>query len=175
MTAVNYDAYLRSEAWRAKRAEALDRAGHRCQLCNAGRQLEVHHRTYDRLGREHSADLTVPCGRCHLWHHWRLELLNAPKDMHDPIRAVQTALREWSTRVTRARGDLGELAAAKGAMLCAIRAAFTASHGQDAGAEALMQRQWVRTALVKLVADATGYSERLVDDLLSPEPLEAAA
>ena len=31
--------------------------------------LEVHHRTYERLGEELASDLTVLCNRCHHVHH----------------------------------------------------------------------------------------------------------
>lgn len=49
---------------------ALARAKYRCQICNANdRQLDVHHRTYERLGREQIEDLTVLCHDCHDRHH----------------------------------------------------------------------------------------------------------
>lgn len=64
-----YDAYLRSPEWKEKRADALARALRRCQLCNAkakkGAPLDVHHRTYERLGHEEPADLIVLCRDCH--------------------------------------------------------------------------------------------------------------
>lgn len=63
---MDYKEYLRSGHWKKTRRAALARAGYRCQICNAGNvQLEVHHRTYDRLGREFDADLTVLCDGCH--------------------------------------------------------------------------------------------------------------
>ena len=67
---VEYDTYLRSPVWAAKRYEALSRAGDRCQLCNRGDNLDVHHRTYERFGGgEIPADLTVLCRRCHQLFH----------------------------------------------------------------------------------------------------------
>lgn len=60
-----YRSYLASDAWRRKRALLLRRAGHRCQVCNARGRLDIHHRTYERLGREHPADLGVLCRACH--------------------------------------------------------------------------------------------------------------
>ena len=62
-----YLAYIRSEAWRTRRQRALRLAGYRCQVCNEGGRLEVHHRTYDRLGHEADGDLTVLCWWCHTW------------------------------------------------------------------------------------------------------------
>lgn len=66
MTAKQYrEVYLRSPHWLKVRGEALERAEHRCQVCNAAGSLDVHHRTYERLGREAPTDLTVLCRRCH--------------------------------------------------------------------------------------------------------------
>lgn len=44
-------------------------AGFRCGRCAGKRSLEVHHRTYDRLGWELDEDLEVLCGTCHADHH----------------------------------------------------------------------------------------------------------
>jgi hypothetical protein len=61
----DYLAYLQSGTWRTKRNRALTLAAYRCERCGTGRQLEVHHRTYDRLGREWDQDLEVLCRDCH--------------------------------------------------------------------------------------------------------------
>jgi hypothetical protein len=60
-----YTLYLDSDAWKARRSYMVRRAGHRCQVCNSRERLEVHHRTYDRLGHERIDDLTVLCHECH--------------------------------------------------------------------------------------------------------------
>ncbi len=70
---VEYDRYMKSEAWREKAEEAKQRAGHRCQLCNkANTVLHVHHRTYERLGKELPDDLIVLCAGCHSKFHDKL-------------------------------------------------------------------------------------------------------
>lgn len=60
-----YERYLQSDGWKEKRERALGRAERRCQLCYSPDDLEVHHRTYERLGHERDMDLTVLCGACH--------------------------------------------------------------------------------------------------------------
>lgn len=60
----DYGEYLRTDHWKQKRKQALDRAGHRCQFCNAVGTLQVHHRVYN-LWHEELSDLTVLCGLCH--------------------------------------------------------------------------------------------------------------
>lgn len=66
---VDYAAYLESEAWKARRQWKLNAAENRCQLCNSEYLLNVHHRTYDRLGNEREADLVVLCEKCHKHYH----------------------------------------------------------------------------------------------------------
>ena len=62
---VDYNAYLKSKDWQRQRQAALSRAGRRCQVCNDYGLLDVHHRTYARLGCELAADLIVLCRSCH--------------------------------------------------------------------------------------------------------------
>lgn len=77
-----YLAYIKSPAWRARREEALARAGGRCQYevedpaglnhiprCTRTRHLEVHHLTYARLGNELPEDLEVLCWFHHMTEH----------------------------------------------------------------------------------------------------------
>lgn len=64
-----YADYLRTTEWALTRDLALRRAGHRCQVCNGNRRLQVHHRTYDRVRCERLDDLTVLCRDCHAGHH----------------------------------------------------------------------------------------------------------
>jgi hypothetical protein len=65
----DYQSYLASEVWQARRAWKLEEADYRCQVCYSGLDLEVHHRTYARLGHERQNDLTVLCSLCHQRHH----------------------------------------------------------------------------------------------------------
>lgn len=70
LRAMPYEEYLRTPHWKRKREDKLRAAGHRCQVCNSGSGiLDVHHRTYERLGEELDMDLTVLCRGCHRRHH----------------------------------------------------------------------------------------------------------
>lgn len=73
-----HDVYLHSDHWKKVREAALGRAGYRCQVCNGARKLDVHHRTYERLGHERNADLTVLCRKCHDLFHRSGQLTRAP-------------------------------------------------------------------------------------------------
>lgn len=67
---MNYASYINSSAWRTgfARQGELRLSGFRCRTCNVGRdeiELQVHHRTYQRLGHELVGDLTTLCSECH--------------------------------------------------------------------------------------------------------------
>lgn len=65
-TAETYRQYLLSEHWAETRLSAV---GYRCGRCGATKGprvvLDVHHRTYERIGREWPGDLEVICRTCH--------------------------------------------------------------------------------------------------------------
>ena len=65
-----YQSYINGSKWRNNpaRVAELQAAGFRCRICNTPKdeaQLEVHHRTYERLGNEQPGDLTALCSGCH--------------------------------------------------------------------------------------------------------------
>lgn len=66
-----YAQYLKSDVWADIRLKAIVRAGYRCQRCEAlyfgETKLQVHHKTYERVGGlEKDDDLEVFCaGECH--------------------------------------------------------------------------------------------------------------
>lgn len=87
------EVYLRSVHWASVRRDALERAEYRCQVCNADKALDVHHRTYERLGAEAPADLTVLCRRCHARFHDSLPKLG-PKAQRQPKMAKAQSKRQ---------------------------------------------------------------------------------
>ncbi len=63
-----YRRYLNSQAWAARRAEILARADGQCEECGASLgpgEAEVHHLSYERVGRESAEDLVALCPGCH--------------------------------------------------------------------------------------------------------------
>lgn len=69
MTSDEYREYLRTPHWAECKRNALEWACHRCQVCYSSQQLQVHHRTYERLWNELLSDLTVLCDPCHAKFH----------------------------------------------------------------------------------------------------------
>jgi 5-methylcytosine-specific restriction endonuclease McrA len=60
-----YLQHIRSARWRNMRKDMARLRNHRCERCGNGPPLHLHHKTYDRLGRELISDLEVLCCQCH--------------------------------------------------------------------------------------------------------------
>lgn len=89
--------YLQSDHWKAIRVEALERAEYRCQVCNNPHGLDVHHRTYERVGKERLADLTVLCRKCHdLFHGSKKKSPTKPTPKKKPQKKSRTQLNKDS-------------------------------------------------------------------------------
>ena len=90
---MDYVEYLQSPVWAETRVSALEAAKWQCGRCGIrdevhrarrGFGLDVHHRTYDRLGRELPEDLEVLCRGCHDRVH-RPQLVTSPPPLPDPL------------------------------------------------------------------------------------------
>jgi hypothetical protein len=93
LRAMSYRDYLHTLEWRRTRAAALQRAGNCCSLDMTHTEgLEVHHRTYERLGEELALDLVVLCRACHRLYHEQYGL---------PRRKESAELRPVSSTTTR--------------------------------------------------------------------------
>ncbi len=66
--------YLLTPEWRERRAWLLAATGYRCSRCGMySKVLDVHHRTYERLGDEAPQDIVALCRRCHQDEHARVD------------------------------------------------------------------------------------------------------
>lgn len=61
---IGYENYLKTRHWRRIRNRKILSDGV-CFLCGKDQNLQVHHRTYKRLGEEKESDLIVLCRECH--------------------------------------------------------------------------------------------------------------
>lgn len=61
----SYEDYISSRGWEIRRADYF--AGHprKCQACGSTVQIQLHHKTYARMGRELDSDLVALCQKCH--------------------------------------------------------------------------------------------------------------
>ena len=64
----NYYEYINSPRWKNRAKRIKEKAGC-CSVCKSVHNLNVHHLTYERLGREKKSDLVVLCRDCHAIEH----------------------------------------------------------------------------------------------------------
>ena len=63
---VDYREYMQSEEWQKVRRKRLQIDGYKCQMCGTGKNLQVHHITYEHLGQaKELEDLVTLCRECH--------------------------------------------------------------------------------------------------------------
>ncbi len=67
-----YEAYLCSTEWKQLREKVFGRCEGVCEICEEADAEEVHHLTYERIGREGLSDLMGVCQPCH-------ELIHGPR------------------------------------------------------------------------------------------------
>lgn len=60
-----YGEYLRTDAWKKKRAAVLRRCGGVCEGCGEAKADSVHHLTYEHVGNELLFELVGVCRECH--------------------------------------------------------------------------------------------------------------
>lgn len=72
---MEYHEYLKTEHWQEVKELKLQSVNYKCQVCNSGEELNVHHRSYTNLYNEQNylEDLTVICKECHELYHERLK------------------------------------------------------------------------------------------------------
>jgi hypothetical protein len=54
---VKYEAHIRSTRWSNMRRDMMRLRGDKCERCGLRHELQLHHKNYDRLGRELISDL----------------------------------------------------------------------------------------------------------------------
>lgn len=90
-----YRRYMASEAWRIRRRRYFDKRKARCRACGKfgmpGVRIELHHLSYEHLGKEPNTDLAPLCVSCHT-------------DVHDYQRKTSCTLRQATEMIiSRAR------------------------------------------------------------------------
>ena len=66
---VDYKKYILSKEWWKRRFLFYKKFGKKCAACRSEKNLNVHHATYQNLGREKDEDLFALCKNCHKEYH----------------------------------------------------------------------------------------------------------
>lgn len=59
--------YITSDGWKHIRESALKEDNYTCRTCGSKDDLDVHHKTYERLGSEKPEDLITLCHNCYTY------------------------------------------------------------------------------------------------------------
>ena len=63
-----YHKYLQSDEWKQKRLKIIIKRNYTCERCKTtfqNKELQVHHKTYDRVYNELDEDFELVCRPCH--------------------------------------------------------------------------------------------------------------
>lgn len=86
----NYDQYLQSRHWQIVRWQFEQLVPKICVHCGNTKNLNIHHLTYERIGRELPNDLVYLCELCHKrWH----SILNYQKEVLKRIYRQRNYIR----------------------------------------------------------------------------------
>lgn len=90
---MNYSEYLQSERWQATRRRMMaSKKVYRCYVCRSTERLDLHHKTYKRIGRERLADLVWLCRACHQEAHARLK--RQPRHSKAALHCIAKRMRK---------------------------------------------------------------------------------
>ena len=86
---ITYNQYLQTRHWKdtRKRFYKSKLCKHKCSSCGSTYKLNLHHKTYKRIGKERLSDLCLLCEECHKKVHnlsrnrKKLNLWKATKDL----------------------------------------------------------------------------------------------
>lgn len=97
---MNYKKYLHSRHWKTTKF-LLYSTKKRCSLCRSKKNLNIHHKTYSRLGNENPSDLILLCQECHYLYHEYARTIAINSDSIGRIRLLykQGCSREMAIRI----------------------------------------------------------------------------
>jgi 5-methylcytosine-specific restriction endonuclease McrA len=60
-----YNARIKSAQWKNMKRDLIRMRSQKCEKCGSCTSLQLHHKTYERLGKELMSDLELLCFSCH--------------------------------------------------------------------------------------------------------------
>jgi hypothetical protein len=65
LASYDYNGYLNTDHWKQLSARKKREVNYTCELCLSKQDIDTHHKTYIRVGRELLSDLSIICNPCH--------------------------------------------------------------------------------------------------------------
>lgn len=109
----NYQDYLRTRHWKElKEKVTASRHGQRCSCCHSKENLNLHHKTYERIGKERLKDMVFLCREHHLLVHERDK--KCQRSLHKTTnRVIKRQWAKYQSQRDRKRNQAKKLAEAK--------------------------------------------------------------
>jgi len=102
-----YNLVISSPRWKKLRVKLIEKAGGKCPRCgwkkekwDKSRTLELHHKTYERLGNERNEDLEIVCSHCHTKADIERTIRNREQGQRKSRKALEDARFDgWASKV----------------------------------------------------------------------------
>ena len=104
LTKSEYREYLQSEHWKdvKRRFRKSKLATGRCYICGSGGRLDIHHKSYKRLGKERLNDLIELCRDCHsMVHSYVKNVKNTKLTLWNAARKLRRRVLKHGIKSTR--------------------------------------------------------------------------
>lgn len=101
-TREQYERYITSAHWDARKSAYFNKFEKRCRACGSRNDMQLHHASYKRMGRELDADLVPLCQTCHsLVHQYHRDVGGSLVDATDHVVSRLVRRRKKSRRKPR--------------------------------------------------------------------------
>lgn len=151
----DYWGYLRSPHWQRTRTQYRCSSEPQDCICGETEELQLHHKTYERLGEERLDDLTPLCRRCHAMVHDQVRRGLLGLDMAGFLNEKRSEEYRHRTRVRDARRAKELLGAAtkRRARSLAGRLRNCAGQAANAGLDITSRLDEIEQSIAKLDED----------------------
>jgi hypothetical protein len=106
MTKNEYQTYKASREWALLREAVRQRAKNICEHCGARPMDDMHHKTYERIGRELLTDLMAVCEPCHEFLSGKSEINPLINQPHRPTNNPERVVAECAAARERSSGSI---------------------------------------------------------------------
>ena len=93
----NYPEYLKSNHWLKVKVEYKKKFVYKCSMCDKTDALQLHHTTYERIGKERLDDLVYLCQHCHTLIH--------KVDSKEKLTDLNTMIKQYRKKNRRKKRD----------------------------------------------------------------------
>lgn len=98
-----YQDYLHSTTWQRSKNRFLKvlkyrRKTPKCKICSSTKNLNLHHKSYKRIGKERKGDLCFLCGSCHLLVHEVVK--NTPLNTYNAPGQLRKVFKKFNNKIS---------------------------------------------------------------------------